>query len=336
MPASSHDLSESRSSLSEPDCWPGLIDNAMVITGATASGKSALAIELANRVDGELLSLDSIAVYKGMDIGTAKPTAQQRQLAVHHLIDLVEPDQDFSVAHYMQLAHQCVQDILDRGKVPIFVGGTPMFLKGILRGFDAGPPPDWEFRNAVEADVQQHGVEALMRRLQQVDPLSATRIEANDVRRIVRALEVAKSTGVPLSHRQTQFDVARPAAECQVYSLQHPRPKLHQRINQRVEAMFQDGLVDEVRSLIEQYGTLSRTAGQAVGYREVIQWLDSDQDESDLREQVAIHTRQLAKRQETWFRSFTEITALTVNESTSTDELIETILQHRQALAGSQ
>ena len=125
-------------------------------------------------------------------------------------------------------------------------------------------------------------------------------------------------------------------AECQVYSLQHPRPKLHQRINQRVEAMFQDGLVDEVRSLIEQYGTLSRTAGQAVGYREVIQWLDSDQDESDLREQVAIHTRQLAKRQETWFRSFTEITALTVNESTSTDELIETILQHRQALAGSQ
>ena len=319
--------------MSEQDCWPALIDNAMVITGATASGKSALAIELAKRLDGELLSLDSIAVYKRMDIGTAKPTPQQRQLAVHHLIDLVEPDQDFSVAHYMQLAHQCVQDILDRGKVPIFVGGTPMFLKGILRGFDAGPPPDWEFRHAVEADVQQHGPEALMQRLQQVDPLSASRIEANDVRRIVRALEVAKLTGVPLSHRQTQFDIARPATQCQVFSLQHPRAALHQRINHRVDAMFQAGLVEEVRDLLGRYGTLSRTAGQAVGYREVIQWLDSDQDESEVREQVAIHTRQLAKRQETWFRSFTEITPLVVGESTSTDELIETVLQHRKSLA---
>ena len=302
------------------DAYPSLVDRAIVLTGPTASGKSRVAVELAERIDGEILSLDSIAVYQGMDIGTAKPTPADQSRVPHHLIDLVPPNQEFSVACYLRSAHAKVAELESRGKPVIIVGGTPMFLKAVLRGFDPGPPADWEFRRAVEADVQQFGSNALHTRLRQVDPLAAHRIGPHDTRRMTRALEVARQTGVPLSHQQTQFDRARPADQCSVFAMKWDRSLLHQRINQRVDQMFADGLVVEIRGLIARYVTLSRTASQAVGYREVIPHVTAfaDQDDSPeagkslatAREQVATHTRQLAKRQETWMRSFSEITPI--------------------------
>jgi tRNA dimethylallyltransferase len=291
----------------KPDSYRSLVQDAIVLTGPTASGKSTTAVALAEIIDGEILSLDSIAVYRGMDIGSAKPTLEERRDVPHHLIDLVEPTEDFSVACYLAAAHTAVEKIRQRGRHPIFVGGTPMFLKGVLRGFDPGPPADWDFREAVEADLENHGIEALRQRLQQVDPLAAHRIGPNDARRMIRALEVSHQTGVPISHRQIQFDHYQNSNECNVFTLNWQRSQLHQRINHRVQQMFEDGLITEVHSLLKAHGKLSRTAAQAVGYREIIDWISQGVSATDtLIEEVSAHTRQLARRQETWLRSFEE------------------------------
>ncbi len=297
------------------ETYPPLASRGIVLTGPTAAGKSAVALELAERLGGEVLSVDSIAVYTGMDIGTAKPTRSEQRRVRHHLIDLVEPNQSFSVACYLRAAHQRVAELERRGKVPIFVGGTPMFLKGIMRGFDPGPPADWQFRQEVEADVAVHGAESLHKRLSQVDPLAAHRIDIRDVRRMIRALEVAYQAGVPLSHRQLQFDRSPPELRGRVFATKIAREQLHQRIDQRVEAMFERGLVAEVRGLLARYGTLSRTASQAVGYREVIESAERPIMPHQLSDLVAAHTRQLARRQETWFRSLSEIQPIAVAKS---------------------
>ncbi len=310
-----------------PQISPPLIDRCIVVAGATASGKSSLGMRLCERLNGEILSLDSIALYRDMDIGTAKPTGEDQRRVPHHLLDLAEPNEDYSVACYLTEAERCVESIRARGKMPIFVGGTPLYLKAILRGFDPGPPPDWEFREAAERDLEKHGIEALIKRLWQVDPLSASKIDAGDSRRMIRALEVAKTTGVPLSHRQVQFDHSVLPDACAVFALRHERSVLHARISQRVQRMFADGLVDEIRELLAKYGTLSRTAGQAVGYREIISWLGSSEPLSDVMEQVTIHTRQLAKRQETWFRSFDEITVIDVADPVDEDAVLQRMVQ---------
>ncbi len=304
-----------------------IIDDVIVLTGPTASGKSEVALALAKLLDAEIHSLDSIAVYRGMDIGTAKPDHDARRQVAHHLIDLVDPIEEYSVARYLRAAHQAVAEVQSRGRRSIFVGGTPMFLKGVLRGFDPGPPADWQFRQAVESDVRQHGVEALRQRLQQVDPLAAHRIGPNDVRRMIRALEVARHTGVPLSHRQTQFDHHRDAGSCHVYSLAWPRDQLHERINRRVHKMFADGLTQEVQSLLDRFGQLSRTAVQAVGYREVVEWIRDGGDLEETIEAVAAHTRQLARRQETWFRSFAEIEFVSVSQPMQPQQVASWIAQ---------
>ena len=320
---------------SEPSqTYPSLVDRSIVLTGPTASGKSSVAVRLAERIGGEILSLDSIAVYRAMDIGTAKPSPEDRQRVPHHLIDLVDANDDFSVACYLRQAHRIVDEIIDRGHRAIFVGGTPMFLKAVLRGFDPGPPPDWKFRESVEADLETHGVEALQKRLAQVDPLAAHRIDPGDTRRMIRALEVVKLTGVPMSHHQSQFDQSHSASECHVYAFRWPRHQLHDRINRRVEQMFSDGLIDEIRGLINRFGSLSRTASQAVGYREIIRLMEEQTELSPevtmtVKEEVAAHTRQLARRQETWFRSFREVTPIEVEEpldvETVTDQLVASI-----------
>lgn len=313
---------------SPPTTFPSLLDQTIVLTGPTASGKTSLALQLAERIGGEILSLDSIAVYRYMDIGTAKPSPSDQARVPHHLLDLADPDQEFSVACYLAEAHRRVAELIGRGKRPIFVGGTPMFLKAVLRGFDVGPPPDWEFRDAVQRDIDAFGTEALRERLRQVDPLSAARIAPGDTRRMIRALEVSMHTGIPLSHRQVQFDRASDAADCCVFALQHERSALYERINRRVEAMFARGLIDEVRQLIDRFGALSRTASQAVGYREILDWLDDGGSLESLQQRVATHTRQLAKRQETWFRSFSEITSIQVDRYEDEFEILADLLKH--------
>ncbi len=307
------------------ESFPPLVHESIILGGATASGKSEIALRVAELVGGEILSLDSIAVYRGMDIGTAKASWEDRSRIPHHLIDVVDPNEEYSVARFLTQAHACVAEIRARGRVPIFVGGTPMFLKGVLRGFDPGPPADWEFREAVERDVQRYGIEKLRERLWQVDPLAAHRIDPGDIRRMIRALEVARSTGTPLSHRQTQFDRGRDADSCLVFSLLWPREMLHRRIETRVNQMFDAGLVDEVRELVDRYGELSRTASQAVGYREVLDYLGGKTTLEQARYLVLVHTRQLARRQETWLRSFSEVRPIEMNESISGSSVAEEI-----------
>jgi len=276
------------------------------LTGPTASGKTRVGIELARRLGAEIVSLDSMAIYRGLDIGTAKPTAEQRQAVPHHLIDIVQPTEDFSLSQYVERAHATIDEIRGRGKEVLFVGGTPLYLKSLLRGIFAGPPADWEFRRQVEEEAARVGAEKLHARLRQVDPLSAARLQATDIRRIVRALEVYKLTGQPISHLQDQFEVGHPADQCRVFVLQWPRPVLHQRIELRVEQMFAAGLIDEVQSLLARYGQLGRTASQAVGYREVMEHLAGSTAREVTIERVIARTRQFAKRQLTWFRSLRE------------------------------
>ena len=309
------------------EIFPPLGGQAHVLTGPTASGKSKLAIDWARAIDGEILSLDSIAVYRHMDIGSAKPSLDEQAAVPHHLIDLVDPNEEFSVACYLSAAHRTVAEVRSRGKTPIFVGGTPMFLKAILRGFDPGPPADPEFRKAAEEDLARHGIEALYARLQQVDPLAAHRIQPNDSRRMIRALEVARLTGIPISHRQVQFEKVETVENPNLFALAWDRGELHQRIEARVHQMFENGLVDEVQSLVDQYGSLSRTAAQGVGYREVLEHFDGKWTLDQCKEQVIFHTRRLARRQETWFRSFSEIQRVQINPSKSAEASLAEIMQ---------
>lgn len=280
------------------DCW--------FLTGPTAGGKSAIGLQLAQQINAEILSLDSMALFRGMDIGTAKPSPEEQAVVPHHLIDVLDPSEDSSVANYLELAADAVRDIHARGKQALFVGGTPLYLKGLLRGLTSGPAPDPEFRRMVEEEVAAVGAEALHQRLRQVDPLSAARINPNDVRRMIRALEVYKSTGQPISHLQNDFDEGRDAEDCRVFALDWPRAELHDRINRRVDQMFAAGLVAEVERLLALDKPLSDTALQAVGYREVIDHLEGKSTLAAATEKVKVRTRQFAKRQCTWFRSLGE------------------------------
>ncbi len=312
-----------------------MIHRGVFLTGATASGKSQVAMQLARNLNAEIISVDSIAVYRGMDIGTAKPSLSEREEISHHLLDVTDPTEEYSITEFLTAVHAVVDEIEARGHLPLFVGGTPLYLKGLLRGFFAGPPPDWEFRKNVEEDVRVHGTESLHRRLTQVDPLSAHWLPPTDIRRITRALEVAYLTGQPLSHWQVQFDQPTIAEHCHVYGIIHPREGLVDRIDARVLSMFQAGLVDEVQGLLasaqQQATKLSRTASQAVGYREVIEYLElKSKTLEETISEVQLHTRQLSKRQMTWMRSLCEITPISLEGGTSLEDASQHIL-HRYA-----
>jgi len=284
---------------------PPLLD-AWYLTGPTAAGKTNVGLALADKLSAEILSLDSMAVYCDMDIGTAKPNKEARATCPHHLLDLVNPTEEFSVSQYVSAAHAKADEIRSRGKTPLFVGGTPLYLKTLLRGLYQGPAADWAFRDSVELEVERVGLEALHARLGQVDPLSAAKLHVHDKRRIIRALEVHFLTGTPLSHHQSQFDEARSAIDCRVFVLGWERSLLHQRINDRVDDMFAEGLTAEVESILQQHITLGRTASQALGYREIIQHFDGEWPIETAVEKVKARTRQFARRQETWFRSLSE------------------------------
>jgi tRNA dimethylallyltransferase len=303
---------------------PPLLD-CFYLTGATASGKTPLALTLAERLDAEIISLDSMAIYRGMDVGTAKPSLKQRNAVPHHMIDIVDPTEPFSVSNYVMRVHEIAKEIQGRGKKVLFCGGTPLYLKSLIRGLFLGPEADWEFRNSVEEDLTKFGEQSLLDRLRQVDPLLSHKLHPHDHRRIIRALEVAKITGRPLSHWQQQFETPAPADRCPVAVLKIDRAWLHERINQRVEEMIREGLVAEVQGLVQKHGQLGRTAAQAVGYREVLQHL---RESTPLDETIALiraHTRQFARRQEIWFRGLQELQWTEVSPERTADETIQEI-----------
>ena len=281
------------------DCW--------FLTGPTASGKTTVGLDLARRLNAEIVSLDSMALYRGMDIGTAKPTVAERAEVPHHLVDVIEPHDEYSVAQYVAAAERAVNEIAARGRIPLFVGGTPLYLKALLRGIFSGPPADWNLRNRLQELADREGDEALHRRLASVDPASAGRLNARDRRRVIRALEVFEKTGQSITELQQQFDRARPAEACRVFMLEWPREQLIQRIDIRVDAMFAAGLVDEAQRLLASPTPPGRTAGQAVGYREVFEHLRGQRELAETIDLVKLRTRQFAKRQMTWFRSLSEV-----------------------------
>jgi len=280
--------------------------NALILTGPTGSGKSALALELAERLNAEIIAADSMTLYRGMDIGTAKPSAADRARIPHSLIDVLDPWESANVAWWLARAEECVADIERRGKIALFVGGTPFYLKALLCGLFESPAWDPELRRRLEAEAERDGPGALHARLAEVDRAAASRLHANDVRRVVRALEVWGLTGRPISAWQQQnwWDGNRPRfppGACQVLDV--PRAELYFRINQRVERMFADGWVDEVRRLRELARPMSREASMALGYREIMEYLEGRRSLAEMIAEVQLRTRQFAKRQLTWFRA---------------------------------
>jgi len=288
------------------------LDNSVFIVGPTASGKTSVALELAGNIThgdqagGEIISLDSMQLWRGMDIGTAKPTAEERRRVRHHLIELLEPSESFSVARYVEAAQAAVAEIAGRGRVPLFVGGTALYLKALLAGLFEGPSADWALRAELRRIAAEHGPAHLHERLQSVDPGTAQRLHPNDLRRIVRALEVYEKTGTPISELQRQWSAQRSGRQPPIFGIARDRAGLYDRINRRVDEMMQGGLLDEVRRLLTM--NPGREARQALGYRELIAHLAGEIPSLD--EAVGLikrNTRRFAKRQLTWFRAFTGI-----------------------------
>ncbi|MEM6315428.1 MAG: tRNA (adenosine(37)-N6)-dimethylallyltransferase MiaA, partial [Planctomycetota bacterium] len=266
------------------------------VIGATGSGKSAVALRLAEQLGGEILAVDSMTVYRGMDIGTAKPTAAERARVVHHGLDLVDAGEAFTARRFVEYADGVVEDCRRRGIPLVAVGGTPLYWKSWLEGIFDGPSAD----PALRAELDALPTEALVAELQRVDPASADRLHANDRRRLTRAVEVHRLTGTPISALQEQWATPTRRFEIDLVGLRWDRPTLNRRINARCKQMIADGWLDEVRRL----GPLGPTASEAVGYKLLGDHLTGRLSLDDAVEQIKIRTRQLAKRQMTWFRRF--------------------------------
>ena len=272
----------------------------VLVLGPTASGKSSLAVSLAERLGGEVVSADAFAVYRGMDIGTAKPAAAIRARVPHHLIDVLEPGERCDASRWLALAEVAIADIAARGRVPVIAGGTPLYTKLLVEGLSAGPPRDEALRAALSATAPA----ALWAELQRVDPTYAAQRHPNDLRHIVRALEVFRLTGKPYSSFHTTDGGRRADLQALQLGLQWDKAVLHARISERTRTMFAAGLIDEVRALRDR---LSPEARQAVGYKEVIEHLDGRLDLAACIDAVALGSRHLAKHQLTWYRRFADI-----------------------------
>jgi tRNA dimethylallyltransferase len=275
----------------------------LVILGPTASGKTAAALAAAAAMNGEILSVDSMQVYRGMDVGTAKPTPAERLGILHHLIDVVPPTEAFTVARFVGSADAVIADAAARGVPLVATGGTPLYYKALFEGLFEGPGAD----EAVRTRLRALPDEELARRLSEVDPAAATRIHPNDHKRLVRALEVFELTGRPISSFQTAWAEQAWRHRAVWVGLDWDRETLNRRINARVKAMMAAGWVDEVRRLLATHGSLSHTAAEATGYRELIDHLAGRMTLDDAVEQIKIATRQLARRQMKWFRRFREV-----------------------------
>jgi len=293
---------------------PEPFDKALVLTGPTASGKTALALDLAKRYDAEVISMDSMTLYRGMDIGTAKPTIEERRQARHHLLDVLDPWQSSSVAWWLQQAAACCREIQSRGKRVLFVGGTALYLKALLHGLFEGPPADETIRQELMREAVEAGSEALHKRLVKIDPVTAKKLHSNDCRRIIRALEVYQLTGRPISAWQQQWpskQANQQRTTTQVHYLDVPRTELYARIDRRVREMFKQGLVEEVRGLLKLPYPLGKEARQALGYKEILDHFEGTFDLEETIGRIQTRSRQFAKRQMTWFRNMPECRPIT-------------------------
>ncbi len=273
----------------------------IAIVGPTASGKSALALDLALRHGGEIVSCDSLQVFRGLDVGSAKPTPEERARVPHHLLDVVDPDHGFSAADYARLAREAVAAIAQRGRLPVVAGGSGLYLRALLHGLFDGPSRDPALRERLEGMAARHGDARLFRLLTRRDPEAALRIEPRDRVRVVRALEILIRTGLPQSRHFESGAEPLPGFEVVVFGLAPPRDELRRRVEARTADMFSGGLLDEVRGLLTRYPRRPRPLG-AIGYREAVSVVDGRLEEQEARHAIVASTMRYAKRQMTWFR----------------------------------
>jgi len=283
------------------------IRQSIFLVGQTACGKTAVGLRLAELIGAEILSLDSMTLWREMDIGTAKPTLAERARVPHHMIDVVDPSEWFNLGQYVALASQAAREIIGRGRVPLFVGGTGLYLKMLITGLFQGPSADWELRDRLKRIAAEHGSAHLHEQLKAVDPAAANRIHPNDLRRIVRALEVHEKTGRPISELQREWSQAQAEQSPPIFGLSRSRLDLHFRIDRRVDQMMADGFLDEVRRLAARPAGLGRAASQALGYKELLAHLRGEISLDEAVDLIKRNTRHFAKRQMTWFRAFPQI-----------------------------
>ena len=299
-----------------------------LILGTTASGKGQLAFDLAQSLGGEIISIDSMKVYRRMNIGTAKPPKEARQRINYHLIDIVEPSESFSVAAFLNAALEAIEQIKNRNKFVVAVGGTALYIKALLYGIFDGPGTDEQLRSQLLSRIKSESSAELYSELTKIDPATAQRISHNDTKRIIRALEVYHLTGKPISSLQKQFAAQKPLHDWTIIGLRREKTDTNSRINKRVKKMITAGLVDEVKSLLAEEKPLSKQARCAIGYAEIIEYLAGKQTLEDAVELIKKNTRRLAKGQRTWFKTFKNVHWLDI----STEDPSEKIFNQAKTL----
>ena len=274
----------------------------IVICGPTASGKTALSIELAKKINGEIVSSDSMQIYKDMDIGTAKPTEQEKDGIEHYLLDFVEPDQRYSVAEFKKDAEEAIERILTKGKTPIIVGGTGLYVDSLIYGIQYQDIKlDEEYRNELKKIAQEQGLDVLYEKAKQIDEQAMQKISPNDQKRIMRVLEIYKTTGKTKTQQEIESRKNEVKYDFKVYAINMERELLYDRINRRVDIMIEQGLIEEVENLLKKYSTFP-TAMQGLGYKEVVEYLEGKTSKEEMIEKIKMETRRYAKRQITWFK----------------------------------
>ena len=274
----------------------------IVICGPTASGKTALSIELAKKINGEIISSDSMQIYKDMNIGTAKPSIDETQGIKHYLLDFVEPNKRYSVADFKKDAERAIEEILDKGKIPIIVGGTGLYVDSLIYGIEYQDIKfDEQYRKKLENIAKQEGLEKLYNEAKKIDPQAMEKISTNDQKRILRVLEIYKATGKNKTEQEIESRKNGVKYDYKVFAINMDREKLYERINKRVDIMIEQGLVQEVQDLLEKYDEFP-TAMQGLGYKEVVEYLQGKMTENEMIDKIKMETRRYAKRQITWFK----------------------------------
>lgn len=275
----------------------------LVITGPTAVGKTELSIKIARKVKGEIISADSMQIYKKMDIGTAKITKEDMKEIPHHMLDIVEPDYDFSVAEYQEYVDKLIPEIINRGAIPILVGGTGLYIKAIVEGFlFPEMPNDLKLREKLEKEAKEHGNEYIHQQLEKIDPQMAKKLHPNDLRRVIRGIEVYQQSGKTITYFRKKQEEKPERYHSLKIGLTRDREELYQRINQRVDIMMKEGLIEEVKELINSGYNIGETALQGLGYKEIISYLNGDYSIDEAARIIKRDTRHFAKKQLTWFR----------------------------------
>jgi tRNA dimethylallyltransferase len=306
-----------------------MMSQVLAIVGPTASGKTTLSILLAEKLRGEIISADSRQIYRFLNLGTAKPTSENLHRVPHHFIDVLDPDREYNAAEYGQQARSKIEELLKQGIQPIIVGGSGLYVRALIDGLFKGPGKDSEIREQLEKEAQRFGAEMLFEKLKRIDPVSAAKMDASKVRRVVRALEVFYTTGKPISDLHSTQETRAPFEVLQ-YALEWERKTLYDRINRRIDEMMEKGLVEEVRELNTRGYLSSMNALNTVGYKETFDFIEGKLTKEETVRLIKQNSRRYAKRQLTWFRVDKRIRWISVNERTDWNEITEMIQKEFQ------